>query len=129
MCESKEYVYVLTHIPTGKKYVGRSKDPKRRCMSHMNALLSGYHTNKAMLADYQKYGGDYKFEIVSEEHDRIGRINSDEKQWMLKLRTYDERYGYNDKDNAMTASRIEHGLPTIKFYWDGKTKKKKEVVP
>lgn len=124
-----DYIYVLTHMPTHKKYVGRSGQPETRLMAHMNALIHGYHRNKAMQADYDKYGGDYKFEIVSEEHARNGGMQSDEKKWMCDLKTYDERYGYNCEDPAMVLVRLRNGLPAYKFNGRYKDHKRRWVYP
>lgn len=111
----KEYVYVLTHLATNKKYVGRTNDPQRRCMEHMNALVHGKHYNKRMQADYNKYGGDYQFDVVCVETkgDREGFLQ-DEKILMRKLKTYDENFGYNSRDPAMAFIRCVHDLPPQK---------------
>lgn len=115
MKRRKEYVYVLTHLPTNKKYVGRTVNPQRRYMEHMNALVHGKHYNKHMQADYNKYGGDYQFDVVCVETkaDTEGFLQ-DEKTLMRKLKTYDERFGYNDKDPAMAFVRCIYDLPSHK---------------
>lgn len=117
-----EYVYVLTHIPTGKKYVGRSRKPKLREKAHRQALRRGKHPCKALQDDYDKFGGELTFEIVS--HDVAKRLEvDDEKKMMIKLKTYDGRYGYNTNDPAMRAIRIEHGLPVSIAPWEKRKKK------
>jgi predicted GIY-YIG superfamily endonuclease len=124
------YVYVLTHLNTGKKYVGRSKDPKTRCLQHMNSLIKGTHPNKAMQKDFDQYAGDYKLEVVEIEPQRFQDAqNTNEKKWMKKLKTYDERYGYNDQDPAMISVRLENGLPAYKFFGRYKEHKRKWVSP
>ena len=124
------YVYVLTHLNTGKKYVGRSKDPKKRCIQHMNDLIKGTHPNKAMQKDFDKYAGDYNLEVVEKEPQRFQDAqNTNEKKWMKKLKTYDERYGYNDQDPAMVSVRLENGLPAYKFFGRHKEHKRKWVFP
>lgn len=96
------YVYVLTQINTGKKYVGRTNRPKERKRNHMVALRGGYHINKEMQADFNKYHGNYSFEVVGYDNNEKGMgIRSLEKQTMIKLRTYDPRYGYNSHDTAI----------------------------
>ena len=111
MSGKKEYVYVMTHLPTGKKYVGRTNNPQRRYAEHMNALTHGTHYNKHLQSDYNKYGGDYQFDVVCVETkgDREGFLQ-DEKTLMRKLRTYNEKFGYNDKDPAMVIVRCAYGL-------------------
>ena len=103
------YIYVLTQINTGKKYVGKTMNVERRIADHMNALMRGDHRNKAMQADFDKYHGDYNVSIV----DTSGRRNAcrTEKKWMIKLHTYDERYGYNNNDVMTIATRQANGMP------------------
>lgn len=96
------YVYVLTQINTGKKYVGRTANPKRRKADHMQALRGGYHINKEMQSDFNKYHGDYSFEVVGYDgDDDCRKIWSLEKQTMIRLKTYDSRYGYNSHDTSI----------------------------
>lgn len=110
----KGYVYVLTHIFTGKKYVGKTIEPEERVLAHMSALSRGIHINKAMQADFDKYHGDYRFSIVEEV---MGpKVYDAEKKWMRKLRTYDERYGYNFNDPGMIKTRIANHMPVKAEY-------------
>lgn len=104
----KGYVYVLTHIFTGKKYVGKTIEPEERVLTHISQLTRGIHKNKAMQADFDKYHGDYRFAIVEEA---MGpKVYDAEKKWMRKLRTYDERYGYNFNDPGMIKTRLANGM-------------------
>lgn len=126
----KEYIYVLTHIPTGKKYVGRSKQPKLRLKAHKNSLHRGNHPNKAMQADFNRFGGEYTFELVSVEIPfRAESCESEEHRWMKKLKTYDERYGYNDKDSGMAHTRLKNGLPAMIWKGCGRTRRQELVIP
>ena len=63
------YVYVLTQINTGKKYVGRTANPKRRKADHMQALRGGYHINKEMQSatssEFSKFRFGYSSSIYS----------------------------------------------------------------
>lgn len=108
------YVYVLTHIYTGKKYVGKTIDPEKRVLDHMSALRRGVHPNKAMQADFDKYHGDYRLAIVEEAFGH--KAYRAEKKWMRKLMTYDERYGYNFNDPAMINTRIKNHMPVKAEY-------------
>lgn len=105
----KEYVYILTHVPTGKKYVGRTSQPENRRISHYSSLNTGHHRCKALQNDYDKFGHELKFEVVC-ENIRNGRLFDTEKKLMVALKTYDERYGYNINDWAMNPIRKAHGL-------------------
>ncbi len=96
------YVYVLTQINTGKKYVGRTADPKARRTAHLRDLRGGYHINKEMQADFDKYHGDYSFEVIGYDRNEKGMgIWSLEKQTMIRLKTYDSHYGYNSHDTSI----------------------------
>lgn len=117
--ESKEYVYVLTHIPTGKKYVGRTTHPEMRKTSHFSSLNTGKHQCKELQADYDNLGHELKFEIVG-ENIRNGREFDTEKKLMVKLKTYDERYGYNTSDWAMNPIRKANGLSYKESNFKGK---------
>ena len=92
-----EYIYVLTNKATGRKYVGRSHYPDRRFREHTTALKSRRHANELMQYDFERFGIDsFGMEIIDSS------INftrtSLEGAWMIKLKTYDTRYGYNYKD-------------------------------
>lgn len=92
-----QYIYLLKNNMTNRIYVGRTSRPELRFRQHISALKSNRHTNELMQQDFNMYGVDsFSMEIVeqSESFVRTGR----EGKWMLKLKTYDERYGYNYKD-------------------------------
>ena len=106
----KSNVYVLTYLPTGRKYVGKTgynDNGKMRLHFHINKLQHRTHTSKQFQADYDKYGGEkekFKIEYVDTVlwSERFGRRPFDtEKLWMFKLKTYDDRYGYNSQDPSM----------------------------
>jgi hypothetical protein len=106
----KHNIYVLTYLPTGKKYVGKTgynDDGKVRLHFHINKLQHGVHPSKQFQADYEKYGGDkesFKIEYVGvqwwSEKFKLKHFDL-EKRLMLKLKTYDSRYGYNSQDPSM----------------------------
>lgn len=113
-------IYVITYLPTGKKYVGKSKDVTCRFKGHYYSLRSHCHPCPEFQRDYDKFGGgreafkveiiDYQFAYFSDRHDP-------EHSAMIKLKTYDERYGYNTHDNAMQWIREKDGLPVILYGW------------
>lgn len=105
-----KHVYVLTNTRTGKKYVGSTSRPDYRYRLHINALKRGNHPNKHMQADYVN-GDEMNFEIVDCLTDH--GLKGEESAWMIKLRTYDERFGYNVKDWSMQPIREKHGLKRL----------------
>jgi len=110
-------VYVLTYLPTGKKYVGRSTNVENRMQLHMCLLRHGKHNSKELQQDYNRYGGGvnaFSIETVGKyRHDRCSADNDLEFQTMIALKTYDERYGYNTHDCAMQKIRKANGLSPI----------------
>lgn len=103
-----EYIYVLTNKETGRKYVGRSCVPEKRFRQHVNALKARRHTNELMQYDFERFGID-SFEMEIVDSSRNFTRTSLEGSWMLKLRTYDTRYGYNYKDPFVWS---RHGCKT-----------------
>lgn len=90
-------IYAIQHKPTGRIYIGSSKDAKERCKTHIGALRRGKHPNALMQEDYNKHGEDYSFYILGEITSYDQKIR--EYEWMERLRTYDPACGYNGKDN------------------------------
>lgn len=94
---NKAYVYALKHIPTGKIYVGSTKNVKKRIIQHMSLLKSGTHTVKNMQDDFNKYGGDYSFYILFEAYAAYD-AHLVERHFMSLLDTRNPAHGYNYKD-------------------------------
>lgn len=110
-----EYIYVLTFLKSGMRYVGKTTDPAGRRRQHINGLKINTHPNRRMQDDYNKDPQDVMFEILG----RVPHVvnvpyDTPEQFWMRKLKTYDERYGYNDRDFAVLPMRREAGLPCRK---------------
>ena len=103
-------IYVITNNANGKKYVGCTGRAARfRFEEHMKCLRGHLHKNKEMQEDYDLYGPEvFTYEVVDQKLHL--HQESEERAWMIKLKTYDERYGYNNKDPMMNRIRREHGL-------------------
>lgn len=92
-------VYAIRHNPTGKIYVGSTCWLENRLRQHIGQLREGYHPNKAMQDDCDKYGDDYSFCILYEGHPDIGlAVTKIEHLYMDILKTTDPEYGYNFKE-------------------------------
>lgn len=125
----KTQVYVITYLPTGKKYVGRTSNLENRIQQHMSTLRHGKHNSKELQKDYNKFGGGknaFRIEVVGEYQWHVGKADTDlEFLVMAGLHTYDERYGYNTHDCAMQKLRKAEGLEPIYLY--GKVAKRAEA--
>lgn len=89
------FVYSIVNLDNGKRYIGRTKNPRQRIMSHFAALKSHRHPNKQMNEDSKK-GCRFGYEIL--ESGISYEERSKECEIMLRFKTNDERYGYNFKD-------------------------------
>ena len=92
-------IYSLVNLDNGKRYIGRTKNPKGRIKQHFSELKRGNHSNKAINKDCKCRFG---FEIL-EEHIPFLKRTDKERQYMIWYRTYDEKYGYNVDDPCMKA--------------------------
>lgn len=92
-----EYIYLLKNKANNRVYVGRTTKPRERFKQHRNHLRAGTHPCELLQEDFCKHGeNSFEFEIV-EKRENFNRTNR-EGEWMIKLRTYDKKYGYNYKD-------------------------------
>ena len=90
------YVYVITHVVTGKKYVGSTRNVKSRFADHLNLLKSGRHTVELFQSDCDTFGVNLTCETI----DTISDYSEKEKEheWQKKLGTLNPSTGYNYKD-------------------------------
>lgn len=89
-------IYVITHVPTGRRYVGSSNDVGKRWKRHIWELEKGIHPVEDMQRDYDLLGGKYDFAV-------IGQINDEseahkEYDCMIERRSNIRGRGYNYKD-------------------------------
>ena len=95
--EFPRMIYMITHIATGKKYIGSSYNPKQRFEHHMNCLKKGNHSVEDMQQDYDENGKDFIMEIL----DFSNKVNPlQEYQYMEGEETYKREKGYNYKDKG-----------------------------
>ena len=86
-------IYVITYLPTG---------------------------NQEFQNDYDKFGGDrksFKVEVIDYQFAYFSDRYDPEHSAMIKLKTYDERYGYNTHDHGVQWIREKYGLPVILSGW------------
>jgi hypothetical protein len=113
-------VYVITYLPTGKKYVGKSRNVKERFDRHYYALRGRRHSVVEFQRDYDKYGGGreaFKVEIIDCQLPFLDDRNDPEHTAMIRLKTYDEHYGYNTHDQLVQWMREKCGLQVVLFGW------------
>ena len=91
----KHYViYSLVNLDNGKRYIGRTRNPKTRIKQHFVDLRAKKHSNPFINKDCDSHFG---FEILEENITFDDRTDK-ERYYILLYKTYDEDYGYNVKD-------------------------------
>lgn len=90
-------IYSLINLDNGKRYIGRTTNPRSRILCHMNGIKSGKHPNK-MICDDRKC--QFGFEIL-EDHIIYSESGKKEREYMVKYRTYLKEFGYNCNDNLV----------------------------
>jgi len=94
--EPQAGIYKITHIPSGRIYIGQSTNILMRIMEHYRDLLRGSHTAKAMQADFAKDGpGMFQVEVVERCASEPGLLLMREAHWIDTLGTLDPAVGYN----------------------------------
>lgn len=90
-------VYEIVCSKNGKRYIGRSKTPYWRVVSHLKALRNNRHNVADFQNDYNQYGPE-KFEVnylyeCNSDRDRIK-----EQDFQREYQSYVREYGYNYED-------------------------------
>ena len=97
--DGKAFVYAIEHIPTGKIYVGCTKDVERRVTEHMKQLAGNKHPVKQMQDDFNRFGGEYAYYILFRACAAYDAFSM-EKHFMSLLNTRDPQKGYNSGDRS-----------------------------
>ena len=95
-----ETIYSLVNLDNGKRYIGKTTNPKERINIHLQLLKRHCHKNPLLNNDsHCRFG----FEILKENASTYPI--SDERIYMLLYRTNDEEYGYNANDPMFTRAQ------------------------
>lgn len=91
-------IYSLVNTENGKRYIGRTQNPKSRIRTHLCQLKTGNHPNELLNQDS---GQHFDFVILKD-----GILDSDEAKrmerfYMVRFKTYDPQFGYNGNDRML----------------------------
>lgn len=90
------YIYKIENLINHKLYIGLTNNPKRRKNRHFNDLWNKKHDNPHLQKAYNLYGTEnFKFEILQEYDCNEKEIKQYEKEWIKKLKSYEEGYNCN----------------------------------
>lgn len=80
-------VYMIVSKATKIKYVGSSKDVKKRAGAHLKELEKNCHSNKLLQEIYNQYGKeDLSWKLLEEYSGDHQVLKDKEKQWYLKMK-------------------------------------------
>jgi len=103
-------VYKITHVASGKSYVGSTCQLLRRWSLHRKALRVGKHHSRHLQSAWNKYGEDaFIFEVI-EIVDDVGNLIVREQAWINDLKAW--RDGYNVSPTAGSPRGVKHTAET-----------------
>jgi len=104
------YLYIITNMPTGKKYIGQTTDPSRRWITHTTLTYPIQYIDRAI----RKYGTNhFVCEIVAM---CLTQIDANETEDILikQYNSRDKQFGYNIKPGGKVATGWFHTEETKK---------------
>ena len=107
---------MYTYIPTGEKYIGQTKNLKKRKQEHLNET----RTNKRFHNLLQKYPNKFKIEII-EDNIKDEELNEKEKYWIKYYNTFSD-FGFNLTEGG------DGGFSYCQKYWKDNPDKLKEHI-
>lgn len=103
-------IYRISHIASGKAYVGSAKNIERRWKRHLTDLNCGRHHSVKLQRSWSKHGPDaFQFtilELVANETSLVDR----EQHWIDVLDSY--LAGYNSTQKASSCLGVKHSPET-----------------
>jgi group I intron endonuclease len=87
-------IYQITNVVNGKKYVGKSKNLKRRQYRHWDELKNGKHPNSHLQRSYDLHGKE-AFHFMILEYCEVEKLVEREAWHIDRLGTMNPDKGYN----------------------------------
>lgn len=114
----KSGVYKIEHKPSGRVYIGSSRDVFSRIKKHKEALHYGRHTNKHLLNAFTKYGeNSFLYDVVSlcSKDDLL----TEEQNMIDHFRSWEPAFGFNIRKKAFKARGSVNSCPVKTKYKSG----------
>ncbi|MNC06426.1 Phage regulatory protein Rha [compost metagenome] len=87
-------IYCICNVIDGRKYIGSSKDIKKRLSRHVNDLENNTHHNSRLQEAWNTYGQNcFRFSVLEECEPEELEVR--EYDWIAVENATDEEYGYN----------------------------------
>lgn len=84
---------IITCLSSNKHYIGRSVNCNERLSKHKSLLIDGKHPNSYMQNSWNKYNGDFIFDII--DNYNVATLPSMENWWCNMLNTHSKKFGFN----------------------------------
>lgn len=98
---SRSFVYVITHVPTTRHYVGKTKVPKARWSQHKRAVKDSLIARA--LKRYPR--AEFTFTLVEEHPDEQAAYDA-EAWWVAFLRSNVRGFGFNLESGGNVAKTV-----------------------
>ena len=110
-------VYLITS-PTGRYYIGRSKDMRRRCLEHQYRAQSNTEENEILCRSIRKYGMRMRYEVLLQTYDEQDAVYFEDQyitmHWRdgkcMNAKVGDKITGDYNKDHKSKPVRYVHAL-------------------
>jgi group I intron endonuclease len=93
-CWNKSGIYKITCVPTGKIYIGSSKNLSRRVRRHFSKLSVNTHKNRYLQSAVDKYGLD-SFRVDILEFCEVSELEARELYYFELTGCYNRTVGFN----------------------------------
>ncbi len=120
------WVYSITHVATGRHYIGSSRNVRHRHSAHRSLLRAGKHHSPHLQRAWLRYGESAFAFCILEECD-VDDLLQMEQVWIDRLHAGDPTRGFNTALVAGTRAGVPHSEESRKKMSDARKGKPKSA--